>query len=80
MVLPAKSDLDLGPRLALCFAVGQLPAEAVAAMFRRKGAYVSFKALLEARNAFEQWYEYERQTRERAIREWCSSEGLELAD
>lgn len=82
VVLPGGHELGLGKPLALRFVDGHLPAElaTVEQIFSRKGAYARFKALLEARGMLEPWYEYERQARERAIREWCCSEGLALAD
>lgn len=49
-------------------------------IFRRKGAYARFKGLLAQRRALDQWYEFEREATERALREWCAENEIELVD
>jgi hypothetical protein len=49
-------------------------------IFRRKGAYAKFKALLMRRNALDRWYEFEQKATERALREWCEVNSIALAD
>lgn len=80
LLLPDKRDLDLGRRLAERFAWGYLPddAERVEDIFRSRGAYGRFKSLLERRNMLEQWYQYEAQATEAALREWCELNDIEL--
>ncbi len=80
VVLPNKNELDLGKRLVLRFASTYLEQdyEEVDFIFQKKGAYSRFKALLERKALLEQWYEFESQAQEKALREWCQDVGLEL--
>lgn len=80
--IPDKRELDLGKPLALDFARQVLPGDfdEVRRIFSRRGAYASFKDLLARKRALDQWYEFERNATERALREWCELNGLELAD
>ncbi|GHA09733.1 UPF0158 family protein [Oceanisphaera arctica] len=80
LCLPDKRDLDLGRRLAERFAWNYLPgdAEKVEDIFRSRGAYGRFKSLLERRNMLDQWYQYEAQATETALREWCELNDIEL--
>ena len=50
----------------------------VAAIFSRKGAYRRFKEFLGRVGALESWYEYENEAREKALREWCAANGIDL--
>ena len=79
--VPHKTDLDLGKRLALRFATNELPGcyDQVAG-FRREGAYVRFKALLDSKGALDRWYAYEAESIEQALRAWCAENGLELSE
>jgi hypothetical protein len=36
--------------------------------------------LLARRGALEQWYDFERKATERALREWCEVNSIELVD
>lgn len=80
--IPNKRDLDLGEPLALDFARQVLPEDfdKVEGMFSRRGAYASFKHLLTQRRALERWYEFEQKATERALREWCALNSIELID
>jgi hypothetical protein len=81
--IPHKFDLDLGNELAHDFAAVRLPADlnAVNDIFsNRKGAFSRFKRLLENRNKLEEWYQYEQQRTEQALREWCKDNNIELDD
>ena len=80
--LPDKRELGLGNRLALDFAREVLPAEFddVRDMFRKRGAYARFKHLLTQRRVLDQWYEFERKATERALREWCQENSIELSE
>lgn len=80
--IPHKNELGLGKNLALTFVYQHLPGEAddVESIFRRKGAYSRFKALLERKGALDQWYEFESQAQEKALREWCEENGIEVTD
>ena len=76
--VPAKRDLNLGKRLVLKFAAGELPDryEEIDAIFRRRGAYSRFKELLAEADKLDAWYEYESSAMEAAIFDWAESEGL----
>jgi hypothetical protein len=82
IAIPHKSDLDLGSRLAFRFANEFLPdaADAVHDIFRRKGAYGRFKDLLDSRDMLQQWYEYEEQSTNEALRNWCETNGIDIQD
>lgn len=79
--LPSKSDLDLGKSLALSFVDQELPLDqnAAAEFFRRKGAYGRFKDLLESRGCLEKWYAFEAAATEKALRQWCAENNLQLS-
>ncbi len=78
--IPDKKDFGLGKPLALKFAELYLPndIEKVYSIFRSKGAYSSFKSLLEAKSQLENWYEYEQCAIKQAIIQWCEHNGIEL--
>ena len=80
IAIPHKNDLDLGQRLAFRFAGEHLPHRyaSVEACFRRRGAYSRFKELLEAEDCLDRWYEFEAVHTERALREWCEANGIQL--
>jgi hypothetical protein len=80
--LPDKRELDLGKPLVLDFVREVLPEDFddVRDMFRRRGAYARFKDLLDRRRALEQWYDFERKATERALREWCEMNSIEVSD
>lgn len=78
--IPHKNDLDLGQRLAFRFAGQVLPndVDEVNAIFRRKGAYRQFKALLARRGKVDAWLEFENNSERDALREWCADNGIDL--
>jgi uncharacterized protein UPF0158 len=78
--IPHKNDLDLGSRLALRFVEEHLPHRYAAAesVFRQRGAYGRFKALLAADGYLEKWYAFENEATERALREWCEMNQIQL--
>ncbi len=80
--LPSRKELDLGIRLRLRFAADFMPDDydEVSDIFRRKGAYRRFRALVERRRVLQAWYDFEKQETDRALREWCKVNGIELAD
>jgi hypothetical protein len=80
--IPHKNELDLGNRLALRFVEGRLPdryAEAVT-FFRHRGAYARLKELLAADGCLEEWYAFEAESAERALREWCKANEIHLVE
>ena len=80
--IPDARQLDLGKPLALEFAREVLPGdfEEVQDIFSSRGAYASFKRLLTRRRALEQWYEFEDKATEKALREWCERNSIDLTD
>ena len=79
--IPHKSDLGLGRDLVFGFVAGRLPEEldTVVQMFHRPGAYERFKDLLHSKGLLQTWYDFEAQEQERALREWCALEGIEIS-
>jgi hypothetical protein len=80
--LPHKNDLDLGRPLALRFVVRELPeqAERVVGFFRHKGAYARFKDLLESERLLEKWYNFETESTEKALRDWCAEYNIRIVE
>jgi hypothetical protein len=80
--IPDKRELDLGKPLVFDF-VGQfLPDDfdEVRRIFSRKGAYARFKDLLVRRGALDQWYGFESNAEESALRTWCDRNSIEVSD
>lgn len=80
IAIPHKHELDLGSTLVFDFAYQYLPeeAETVRAMFRRKGAYATYKSLLEKKGMLETWHEFESKEQEKALRAWCEENSIEV--
>lgn len=78
--IPHKHDLNLGNELVHRFVAGNLPeaTDDVYDIFRRKGAHGKFKDLLEEKGLLTAWYDFENGERERALREWCRENGVEV--
>jgi hypothetical protein len=77
-----KKELDLGMPLALDFARQFLPGDFdnVRQFFSGRGAYARFKNLLDRRGVLDQWYDFEAETEERALRMWCELNSIEVSD
>lgn len=82
VAIPGKHDLDLGTRLVFAFVREELPGsyDEVSRIFSKKGAYGRFKDLLARSRVLERWYDYEAKATERALREWCKDNSIELVD
>ena len=82
IAIPHKNDLDLGSNLALRFAEEQLPHRYVdvAACFRHRGAYARFKELLAVERCLDRWYAFETECTERALRDWCAANQLDVVE
>jgi hypothetical protein len=80
IAVPHKHDLDLGTRLVMRFAEEQWPErfEAIRALFRSRGAYARFRALLTEEGRLEQWRQFEADATDRALAEWCAENGIEV--
>jgi hypothetical protein len=78
--VPGKSDLDLGNRLVFKFASRYLADQydEVRDIFRHKGAYRRFKALLLRLKLVDQWYAFSDDQTISALEFWCESEGLSI--
>ncbi len=81
VAIPDKRELGLGKPLVLDFAREFLPDDfdEVRYIFSKKGAYAKFRALLIRRNVLERWYDFEAKGTERALREWCELNAIEVA-
>lgn len=80
ILLPDKTDLDLGQRLVWEFVCDRLPDQEgrVRDMFRGRGAYRRFKDFLASCDLLEAWYAHQSaRTREELIA-WCQRKGLEI--
>ena len=80
--VPHKNDLDLGRNLALRFAAQEMSDsyERVRSIFQRKGAYARFKDLLETKGLLESWYRFEAEAHDKALREWCAENGIQIIE
>ena len=80
LALPHRNDLDLGKRLALSFAEQRLPSDfhRVKGYFHKRGAYSRFKELLDSRGVLEEWYAFENDATERALRQWCDEHEIRI--
>jgi len=80
--IPHKNELGMGQELVFEFVENHLPDDYdwVRKIFRKQGAYGRFKNLLESRGLLQNWYDFENQQEERALRNWCKRNGIELSD
>jgi hypothetical protein len=78
--IPDQNDLDLGPALVMDYVRTRCDEEieTVLTMFRRKGAYRRFKALLARKGLLEDWYAFEQERTREALLAWCAENGLVL--
>lgn len=79
--IPHKNDLDLGRELVYDFVLEHLPDEydRVVDYFHGPGAYRMFKELLHARGLLQAWFDFEKQEEERALREWCFENEIDIS-
>lgn len=78
IAMPHRNDLDLGRKLVFEFASSKAPQlEAqLHSVFRQKGAYGKFKAILERAHLLEQWYEFEGAATKAALLRWAEDNGF----
>jgi hypothetical protein len=78
--IPDKRELDLGKPLVLNFASEFMADDFdhVRQIFSKRGAYARFKDLLIHRRMLDQWHAFEAKAEERALREWCALNSIEL--
>ena len=79
--IPHKSDLGLGQELVFEFVEKYLPDDLhqVRFFFRKRGAYHRFKSLLATKGLLQNWFEFENQREELALRQWCKVNEIELS-
>jgi Uncharacterised protein family (UPF0158) len=82
IAIPDKRELDLGEPLVLDFAREFLTDDydEVRHIFSRRGAYRRYKDLLVRRGVLERWYDFSNKSEEKALREWCAENGIELSE
>jgi hypothetical protein len=80
--IPHKNDFDLGRPLVFEFVSERLPEEyqEVRRYFSKRGAYARFKDLLVRKGALQECYDFEAKAQEKALREWCEENSIELSD
>lgn len=78
--IPHKNELNLGKALVLDFVRQFLPDDYddVRDIFKRRGAYGQFKAMLMRRGALDRWHEFSAKAEEAALRAWCADNAIEL--
>lgn len=78
--IPHKNELDLGKALVIEFTAKFMPEELekVHSIFRHKGAYARFKDLLERKGTLDEWYKYENEKQQVALKEWCRENDIEV--
>ncbi len=81
ILVPTRQDLDLGKPLVLEFVSVYLPGQVneVYEIFRRKGAYQRYKALLSNLGKLEDWYKYESEKQKEALINWCEENKIEVS-
>ncbi|MDZ4848319.1 MAG: UPF0158 family protein, partial [Pirellulaceae bacterium] len=81
LLVPDKQELDLGQSLVREFISTFAPnlENEVRDIFRRRGAYGHFRALLENKRLLEKWYAFENERETSAIIDWCRENGIELS-
>jgi len=79
--IPHRNELGLGQELVFEYVAEHLPDELVQVqqMFGRRGAFAAFKDLLESKGLLQRWYDIEHEREERALRQWCEENQLELS-
>ncbi len=80
--IPHKNDLELGRNLVLDFAAAEVPNHyaMIQSFFRRRGAYGRFKEFLATMGKLDKWYEFEAASTEKALKEWCAENDIELVE
>ncbi|NJM92280.1 MAG: hypothetical protein HC861_06300 [Rhodospirillaceae bacterium] len=80
--IPHKNELDLGTSLVFDFVREFLPDayDEIRQIFRRRGAYGRFKAMLMRRGALDRWHDFSAKAEEDALRAWCAENAIKLVD
>lgn len=82
LAIPHKHDLDLGQRLVFRFVEARVPHRytRVSDIFRHRGAYGRFKELLAAEGCLDEWYAFEAEATEQALKSWCRANDIQLVE
>ena len=80
--IPKTNELGLGTELVFKFTDAKIPEyyEKVKCFFGSRGAYSRFKEFLKSKGLLEEWYKFEEEAQEEALREWCKDNEIELID
>jgi uncharacterized protein UPF0158 len=80
--IPHKNDLDLGKNLALDFVAEKLPDQyaEVEGFFQRRGAYARFKDFLARKGRPDDWYAFEAESTDRALKNWCAEHDIQVIE
>jgi uncharacterized protein UPF0158 len=80
--VPNRNDLGLGKPLVFDFVSQFLPDDYddVRDFLNRKGGYRRFRALVERRRVLDRWYKFEQEATNKALRDWCEANGIELPE
>ena len=78
--IPHKNDLDLGRELVFEFIEQTVPDEynRVRGFFSGPGAYARFKDFLEYKGLLAEWYQFEKDATEQALKKWCTENGISI--
>jgi hypothetical protein len=78
--IPHKNDLGLGKDLVFEFADNYVPNQIrkIERIFSHKGAYSRFKALLQEEGLLEKWFDFENDTQQRALKDWCKEHNIDI--
>lgn len=73
---------DWNRKPAYRFISGELPEklDEVYAIFRYRGAYRRFKALLESHNLLDEWHNFENEQTLNELRQWCERNGIAFTE
>ncbi len=79
--IPHKNDLNLGKDLVFEFVEKFIPHsyEKVDEIFRKRGAYLRYKDLLNFEGVLEKWYDFEKQQEQVALIKWCEENEINLS-
>lgn len=79
--VPSRKELGIGRNDALAFTEEHAPQllDRAEAIFRRAGAFQSFKVLMHDAGLLPQWYAHQHVRLWEALEEWVGEEGLQLS-
>lgn len=80
--VPDARELNLGTPLVFEFAAQYMPDayDEVRQIFRKRGAYGRFRALIERNGQLQAWYDFQEQATAKALRDWATENGFDVTD